>query len=92
MKTLTKEQIEALQTKLSAYGLKVTAVRQTAAPDTYEARLRAWKPETPAGRSCRTGALKNLRRRSKLPAATLAFINSGRPPANWPGRDRMERN
>jgi sugar phosphate isomerase/epimerase len=49
---LSKKQIEALKVELAQYGLKITVARSAGAS------LNSWKPETPAGRKCKSSMIK----------------------------------
>jgi hypothetical protein len=54
---LTKAQIDAIKVELAKVGLSVTVARKATRRSDLS-RLRAWKPETPAGRKCKSSLLK----------------------------------
>jgi hypothetical protein len=76
-KQLTPAQIKELRVFLADYGLEVKAK-----PKKGLASLRAWKPETPAGRKCKSSML----RWAALPpikGATLVY-KGVLPTFKWP--------
>jgi hypothetical protein len=56
---MTQKQLAALSVTLARYGLVVKpAPKPRKARNDYLARIKAWKPETAAGRACKAGMLR----------------------------------